>query len=226
MSKTIAFSRIYALGADRVEQLKRCLREDGSTAAIELVHHQWAEMGDLAPETLRRQLLRFRARVVMPEARRDMAAAAGKAIANRLQLNGLEELLNLAEVQKRRLQKILQHEHKGPLLAKLVSEEIRLMADILDDIARIQLETGALQRAPRPVAVAVGQVSQLDPDDMIQLDPTLAVIRWTEEDDRFLKEMEGEYERLVEERAAQLVEERTPRLIEERTPPPPKGKPN
>jgi len=97
-------------------------------------------------------------------------------------MNALEEMQELAVVQRNRLDKLLMKEADMPngILLKDASREVVVMKDLLVDLGRLQLETGVLARAPKSFKGSV-----TNPDG------TVKHFEWTEEQEKLYAELEG-----------------------------------
>lgn len=97
-------------------------------------------------------------------------------------MNALEEMQELAVVQRNRLDKLLMKEAEMPngILLKDASREVVVMKDLLVDLGRLQLETGVLARAPKSFKGSV-----TNPDG------TVKHFEWTEEQEKLYAELEG-----------------------------------
>lgn len=81
-----------------------------------------------------------------------VAALDGSSLAR---LNTLMELEGLALAQRERVAKVLSTEKKGPLLMKAVSDAMAQYRAVLVELARVQMETGVIQRAPKSITGTV-----------------------------------------------------------------------
>jgi hypothetical protein len=95
----------------------------------------------------------------------------------------MDELTELVAHQKDRFEKMYLKEKMAPLLMKQVSEEGRLLKDMLVELGKLQLETGVLQRAPKKVTG-----SMTDANGAVQS------FEWTLEQEQLFKAIEaGDY---------------------------------
>jgi hypothetical protein len=179
--------RIAALGDERVTELRdRLQRGDSVLKLVALIQEDWGEITDIKADSLKKTLERFRKRIREEMTESIVESAVGKTTSGLLKrMNVMEELEELAIVQKRRFQKVLHREEQGPLLMKQVSEEARLFQGLLGQLATLQLETGILRRAPKHV---MGTMT----------DPAghTTEFSWSEEHDKLLEVIDGECQHL------------------------------
>jgi hypothetical protein len=96
-------------------------------------------------------------------------------------MSAMDSLQELVDIQTGRYKKLLVKEQAGPLLLRQVSDEGRLLKEMLVELGRLQLETGVLHRVPKKVSGtltdAAGQVSTFE---------------WTQEQEELFKSIGGE----------------------------------
>lgn len=178
------FANLKALGSDRMSEIDEMLRGGMSPAAVgKVIQTEWGEMTSSKPETLKKQLDRYRAKVIRAQIIETTNALVKKIPTTVLakKLNVLEEMTELVSVQKRRFYKALNQEDLMPkLLMKNVTEEAKVLKDMLVELGKLQLETGALQRAPKKLTASV-----VDPDGSIRS------FEWTEAQEALSREIDG-----------------------------------
>lgn len=178
------FANLKALGSDRMSEIDEMLRGGMSPAAVgKVIQTEWGELTSSKPETLKKQLDRYRAKVIRAQIIETTNALVKKIPTTVLakKLNVLEEMTELVSVQKRRFYKALNQEDLMPkLLMKNVTEEAKVLKDMLVELGKLQLETGALQRAPKKLTASV-----VDPDGSIRS------FEWTEAQEALSREIDG-----------------------------------
>ena len=178
-----AFKRLYALDEERIEQVNEMLSKGLPASQVaQVIQSEWGLLADLKPDSVKKMLERYR-KTDLRE--RILAQVAGvtegmhtTTLAKRV--SALEELTDLATVQKGRYQKAVQLEGGKPLLLKQATEEGRLLKEILVELGRLQLDTGVLARVPRRITGQVidegGRVRQFE---------------WTEEQEALYREIDA-----------------------------------
>ena len=178
-----AFKRLYAFDEERIEQVNEMLSKGLPASQVaQVIQSEWGLLADLKPDSVKKMLERYR-KTDLRE--RILAQVAGvtegmhtTTLAKRV--SALEELTDLATVQKGRYQKAVQLEAGKPLLLKQATEEGRLLKEILVELGRLQLDTGVLARVPRRITGQVidegGRVRQFE---------------WTEEQEALYREIDA-----------------------------------
>jgi hypothetical protein len=163
MSDKTRFERLLALGDEAVAEIKgRLARGDSAREVAEWLQSEGRCL-DARLEALVNQLGRFRRAEVVDAAierlERRLKHSTHPGIALK-KLSALARLTLLVEVQRERVEKALAQEDKlESALLQMASEAIRDYRICLVELARLQLETGILPRAPRSVA---GRIQQTD----------------------------------------------------------------
>ena len=178
-----AFKRLYAFDEERIEQVNEMLSKGLPASQVaQVIQSEWGLLADLKPDSVKKMLERYR-KTDLREC--ILAQVAGvtegmhtTTLAKRV--SALEELTDLATVQKGRYQKAVQLEGGKPLLLKQATEEGRLLKEILVELGRLQLDTGVLARVPRRITGQVidegGRVRQFE---------------WTEEQEALYREIDA-----------------------------------
>jgi hypothetical protein len=178
-----AFKRLYAFDEERIEQVNEMLSKGLPASQVaQVIQSEWGLLADLKPDSVKKMLERYR-KTDLREC--ILAQVAGvtegmhtTTLAKRV--SALEELTDLATVQKGRYQKAVQLEAGKPLLLKQATEEGRLLKEILVELGRLQLDTGVLARVPRRITGQVidegGRVRQFE---------------WTEEQEALYREIDA-----------------------------------
>jgi hypothetical protein len=180
--KKPAYVALKALGTDIVLQIdeKLIAGETGRMVA------DWLQKGGLLQDVKREALIRMIERYRGTEVREKLVkriadAQSGKSlitIARRA--TALEELEEIARIQRKRVDKMLALEDGKPMLITATSNEIRMLKEILVDLGHMQLETGVIVRAPKTVkGVMMGRNGEE------------VAFSWTEEQAKLYQELEG-----------------------------------
>ena len=153
-----AYQRLIDLGPDRMTQLEgRMAKAEPSHMLADLIQQEWGLCTDVERRTLARQISRYRNQMVTPKMAALYEAGQGGAKAEKAlkvlynQCDVLQELHDLYEVQRQRIQKAVNNEAKLPVLLKDVDFQVDLARKILADMAHVQLEVGILRRAVKGV---------------------------------------------------------------------------
>ena len=158
-TKAGAFSRLKNLGEGRLAYIQNELIKGTSTANLaEEIQQGWGECTDVAQASLSKMLNRYRkseleGQIALYSKDPDMSEEQRSAILKDIEtdLDAIGELSDLALAQKKRLKKYLLREEEMPVPLGFIKSEMRLLKDLLVDVARLQLETGKLSRASREV---------------------------------------------------------------------------
>jgi len=151
--KTTAYTRLRGLGPERMATIEyRMLRGDGPVLVARLIQEEWGEFQDVKHHTLVKQLARYKESELsnqMALLKDSPDAEKRTEILDKLdkQLDVAQEMAELIGIQKKRLKKGLDFEEKMPTLSKQLNMEVRLLKDTLNDLGKLQLETGILHRA-------------------------------------------------------------------------------
>jgi hypothetical protein len=166
------------LGPERAAELKSLLLQGKPVRElVPIVQNEWKLFEDKKPGTVQTMLYRYSRGVVKQEAVARVLAAASSS--KHVRVTSLEELQDLCEKQKRRLGRALELEEKmNGVLTDQATNQIRLLSDMLKNLALLQLETGLLPRAPKTVKGMMmggdGQITQFG---------------WVENDDALLDQL-------------------------------------
>jgi len=152
------YTRIYALGPDRVQQIDTMLIKNTTAEEVaRVITEDWGFYADERP-ALTKQITRYRTEYI-DASLKARADHAEKTQQGRLmvqlrtdQLNVLEDMLDVIIVQKGRINKALELEEKMPIIQATVKFELKLLFDMYKLYSQIQLETGVLRRAPKTIS--------------------------------------------------------------------------
>ena len=180
--KKPAYVALKALGTDIVLQIdeKLIAGETGRMVA------DWLQKGGLLPDVKREALIRMIERYRGTEVREKLVkriadAQSGKSLITIVRrATALEELEEIARIQRKRVDKMLALEDGKPMLITAASNEIRMLKEILVDLGHMQMETGVIVRAPKTIkGVMMGRNGEE------------VAFSWTEEQAKLYQELEG-----------------------------------
>jgi hypothetical protein len=195
MSKElIAFKRLQDCGTEIVAAVDEMLLAGEAPSRIaKWLQDEKGLLKDLQRASVKKNLERYRTRDLARKVKNKLKGVEDKpdvAIPKK-KLSALAELEELVLVQQGRLNKSLVKEAElpGGILLKQVSDEGRLLKEMLVELGKLQLETGFLKRAPKSIN---GQV----------MDPTTGEIKqfsWTEEQQALFQQIDSlDFQRLEE----------------------------
>lgn len=179
------FKKLHDLGPEIVSQVDDMLLSgETPTKVARWLQADLGLLGDLKESSLKKNLERYRSKDLRERVVNDLAdRATGKSVAGlKKQIIALDEMTELAEIQRGRLQRIIMKESQLPqgILLKQASDEARLMKEVLVELGKLQLETGVMRRAPKTVS---GQV--VDPETGASRQFT-----WTEEQEDLYRQLD------------------------------------
>jgi acyl-CoA reductase-like NAD-dependent aldehyde dehydrogenase len=180
--KKPAYVALKTLGTDIVLQIdeKLIAGETGRMVA------DWLQKDGLLKDVKREALIRMIERYRGTEVREKLVkriadAQTGKSLITvARRATALEELEEIARIQRKRVDKMLALEDGKPMLITATSNEIRMLKEILVDLGHMQLETGVIVRAPKTVK---GVMTGRNGEEV--------AFSWTEEQAKLYQELEG-----------------------------------
>ena len=180
--KKPAYVALKTLGTDIVLQIdeKLIAGETGRMVA------DWLQKAGLLKDVKREALIRMIERYRGTEVREKLVkriadAQTGKSLITvARRATALEELEEIARIQRKRVDKMLALEDGKPMLITATSNEIRMLKEILVDLGHMQLETGVIVRAPKTVK---GVMTGRNGEEV--------AFSWTEEQAKLYRELEG-----------------------------------
>ena len=139
------------VGPEKAAQLRAMLASGKSAKdMVPVIQGEWNLMTDKKPNTVLTMLHRYSRSYVKTETIQRVMATVKNS--KHVKVSSLEDLAQLCEKQKGRLKAALKMEKTmNGLLTQQGSNEIRLLAGMLKDLALLQIETGLLPRAPKTV---------------------------------------------------------------------------
>jgi hypothetical protein len=155
MARDGRFSELRSLPTEVQEEVDT--RLNAGTPAREVVG--WLQgdghLTDKKPDSLKKMLERYKSSDLLEKTRAlvlDATKGMSSPVLSR-KLNAMHELNDLCVLQRARVDKILLTENKNEhMVLKQASEEIKLLKENLVALGNLQLETGALRRAPKTVS--------------------------------------------------------------------------
>jgi hypothetical protein len=187
--KPEAFRKLHSLGVERVSEIDEMLgRGIPASQVTRTIQEDWRLLTSDKAASVKKMLERYRRSSLRQKVIDRVAGATrGLPIATlKKKLSAMDELEQLVLVQKGRFEKMLVRENQGPLLLKQVTEEGKLLKDMLVDLGKLQLETGVLRRAPRTIAGTV--VDEFG---------NVRAFEWTEEQEALYRQLENVDYRVV-----------------------------
>lgn len=179
-----AFGKLKSLGPELMAAIDTRLvaGETGKDIAL-WIQNDLGRLTDMKLPTLKKSLERYRASELRQKTIERIANVQRHQSTTQLvqRLNAMDELEEMAMIQRGRVEKLLVREAElpGGILLKDTSNEIRLLKDMLVDLGRVQLETGVLARATKTVK---GQ--------MVGANGEMHNFEWTEEQEKMFQTIE------------------------------------
>ena len=188
-----AHARLKSIGPELMHEVDEKLKFGKSSHEVAAYLHEQGALDDVKADSLRKMLDRYRQTELRDKtiAALTQAQKGGTYVKAVQRLHAIDELEELCRIQHARVTKVMGTETKAPLLIAQVGNEISRLHSLLSDLARLQLETGLIQRAPKKV---FGAMTTPDgkPHEFV----------WTEEFDKLNEELQ-EFEHRVAHEAAQ-----------------------
>jgi hypothetical protein len=191
-----AHLKLKSIGSELLHEVDEKLKFGTSSYDVCEFLHERGVLLDVKADSLRKMFDRYR----KTELRDKTIAALTQAQRNSgtvsvvKRLHAIDELEELCRIQHARLTKVLGQEQKAPLLIKSVGEEASRLQSMLGDLARLQLETGLIQRAPKKVF-----------GTMTTPDGKPHEFSWTEEFDRLNEELQEFEQRVTHEATSDAI---------------------
>jgi len=175
----VAFASLKALGEEKVGRIDDMLKKGMPASQIAaIIHNEWGDLKQLRPDSVKKTLERYRGTELRDRVVADIAGASQGMRTSTLQkrASAMDSLQELVDIQTTRFKKMLVKEQTMPLLLKNVSDEGRLLKEMLVELGRLQLETGVLHRAPKKIT---GQLTDND--------GKVSMFEWTQEQEDLFK---------------------------------------
>lgn len=154
---------ILSLAKDKLEDVETALRSGKTGADVaKIIQNDWKLLPHVSYTNLVRYINRYKSEEIDEKL---VEAIFGGKTENQLVktakgMDVLEEMLTLATIQRQRVAKVFTAEkNMSHMITDQTSRVIRDYSDLLEQIAKLQLETGILKRAPKIVA---GQIENSD----------------------------------------------------------------
>lgn len=196
------FSR---LSEAQLAQFEAMLTRGGIyTDIIKVIKQEWKLFLDTSDRTLEDKIGRYNTHVMKPkleymtdsEKRQQLHAEVVK-LEEVVDVN--KDLVRLACIQKRRVERITGIENLMMVpgsttvptsITDEARKEIKVLADVLEKLAKVQLETGVIKRAPKFIS---GEIQRSDENDPLKL-----TFQLTENFIDTLNSIEGEYSKVLD----------------------------
>lgn len=152
-------SGLRALGRENLTAVESRIAAGATLMEIsEFIQQELGFYRDVKPGTLQKQIQRYRQDIMNPRllhAVESSAKTKETALAKlKDNLNVLQEVQELAVMQKLRIEKGLKRENEMPLLFTWMHKEILALDKVLSSVATIQMDLGILSRVPRKHIIA------------------------------------------------------------------------
>lgn len=176
------FSRIKALGPERVGVINNQLASGASAQSVaRLIQQEWGMFPDVAEKTLMQQLLRYRSDCIeSPILEQQLVVPEESEKARKLdaKMDVLGELIDLAKLHRKRIDAFLDRESQLKMPIKGVSEDIRMMADLLKDVQKLQFDLGIdVYQGPVLQGGKVTQSRLMSPDGTVIETQTIEAVQ-------------------------------------------------
>jgi hypothetical protein len=178
-----AFKPLKDLGKEKMAAIDSMLTKGIVASQVAaLIKDEWKALPGVKVESVKKMLERYRKSELRQRIVDQVAGTTAGLRASTLQkkASAMDMLQELVEIQTGRFKKMLVKEQPTPLLMKQVSDEGRLLKEMLVELGRLQLETGVLARAPKKVT---GQVTDASGQ--------VSTFEWTQEQDELFKSIES-----------------------------------
>lgn len=182
------FRKLHEIGDERIAELDALLGKGVLPSELATkIQNDWGFLTDLKHDSVKKMLERYRKSELREKVVAQITGVTRDVRTKTLQrrLNAMEELQELVEIQKGRYRKLLVKEQQGPLLLKQVTDEGKLLKEMLVELGKLQLETGLLVRAPKKMTGV-----------MTDEDGNIHHFSWTEEQEELAQILEVSYERV------------------------------
>lgn len=160
------YGRINSLPEDKRAILDAMLLSEAKSVdeIIRIAREEWGVWKDGSPESIRRQLFRYKAAFVVPKQGAIAAKLSSSGEVQKLaavnaawtkSLDPLKEMEDLVLLQKGRVNKLLAMESQGR--GKILGDTTRNMALLLEQLTRVaslQMDLGILKKVPQKVALS------------------------------------------------------------------------
>lgn len=177
--KPKGFRNLELLGADKLAIIESMLvRGDGCPEIAKMIQSEWGASVNVSLDTLTKQIQRYKYKVITPRLAVTIKEASKKygfkTSVRKLNdhLDIMEELYQLIETQKARIQKLMVAEEKmneknesaggfNYVANPVIKQEMAVLIDLYRTTGHYQLETGVMRRTPKTIKGVI----QTDPDD-------------------------------------------------------------
>ena len=174
-TKLGAFKRLFALGETRVAIIENMLIKGAPAAeCTRLIHNEWKECLDVEFGTLQKMIDRYHKKEIAPKVAITLDGLMEKhGFRSTIRKKGehldvLEDIYQLIDTQKARINKLLQKEQNitgaGIVLTQIRSE-METLLKMLQAAGNFQIETGVMKKAMKMMKGMIG----VDPQDPSKL---------------------------------------------------------
>lgn len=160
--KATAFQNLLSMPVEKLAALDTHLLSEGSvTELVRLIQDKWGLLTETSPETLRRQLHRYKSDLIEPKQaviaakfshEDNVRKIADKVDKLAVRFEPLEELEKLIHRQNLRVEKMAILEEKSPTLFDSQTKNIMVLHTMLKDLAGLHMDVGMMKKVPMEVA--------------------------------------------------------------------------
>ena len=144
------FAALQMEGPEFLEGLKARLLEGQQVTAIARDMMEAGHFEGMKYEAVIKTMYRFRDHL-HEEKIKQIAAQPLAVLDHQTSISALKEFEEIVVLQKGRVLKSLAQEEKTPFINQMTSGEIRLLGEVVDKLARLQMDTGVIKRAPKTI---------------------------------------------------------------------------
>lgn len=145
------YEALLKLGRDRLNLVEAMLIKGETPLKVaRVIQNEWGQCASNTEAALRQMLYRYKEdnladKLVMSVSAAERVTQMAYLKDLRDKFRGVEDLIDLANIQKARLNKILMREEQMPVLMDQVSREMTTMANMVERTVRLQLDLGLVR---------------------------------------------------------------------------------
>lgn len=165
-----AYKRFIDMGTERQLALDQLLHQDKPfTDIVKILQGEWGEFLDVKPDTLNKNLQRYKAKYLIPRWQNAQAKVAAGVVGNekefaasakrmRGKLDVMDCYEELIDIQRDRILKVYEREKKMPdgIVLDSLNKLFRDYSNSLNQYSNLQMETGVVKRAPKVITGQLG----------------------------------------------------------------------
>lgn len=153
---------------------------------VDIIQNKFQKKTNTSAAYLKARLSLYNKKILKPKlfTQIDNVDVYKELLALKTKVDSLKEFTVLVLTQKKRLERALKLELISGVSERYTRQEVKLMADILEKLAKLQMETGILPRAPRVISGEFGFDEQ---------DPSKLTYQVTESFMQALDALDAEY---------------------------------